>query len=1099
MNAPDKRLEPPAISLSAAVKFNPQLWTGDELRAIFVARKRELKQLTERLRTTPPTQVPQHVLITGHRGMGKSTLLHRLALEIESTETLRQDWVPLLFREEQYTVVALDRFWRNALDALAEALERRLPAQPGLQADIDTLDLLNATLDSLPDASAREDQARNGLLDWAQRRNARLALLVDSNDLLFESLSQDKSDPHRAIWRLRELLCRETRLLWIGTAYAPLEATHDYQHPFHEFFANISLRQLSISEMRTTFMALARAFGIGRGMSSRQAVTETNHIVEQHPERIETLLRLAGGNPRTIVVLYQLLASGGQDNVHADLQRLLDEMSALYKDRIENQLTPQPRQIVAILMEHWAPMSARDIADTAHIDVTLANAILHRLQANGWVETVKLPGTRRKGYAISERFFNIWYLMRLAPRRLRQRVTWLVEFMRTWFSRDELRKIARNRVTQHTLDTYNDVHQLEYSRAISLALPENCHERDQLEFVLWRKTIRGRIGDIVMFDVDGEDHAFAAIDDYRDRFFSLRGQLMPAITRRRGEQASAWIDLAMSSVSLTLEEKAGIAEKAETLSQFQVDELEKVFLEERAGWSTIFGDTSTETVFRRTLTGDFFPDAPDADLAVRQIRAYFSEDPDAYCMAMARACQFSTRDKLSELAVQDGVWQHSIRPAALAEFSSACVKLECYETARIALQRAIELTPESAALWHRLGNLLREQLQRYDEAEQAYRQAIALDPKSAYAWNGLGDLQLYRLQRYDEAEQAYRQAIALDPKSAYAWNRLGDLLQYRLQRYDEAEQAYRQAIALDPKSAYAWNRLGDLLQYSLQRYDEAEQAYRQAIPLSPKSASPWYGLGNLLQEHLQRYNEAEQAYRQVIALDSKFAASWNGLGCLLQNHLQRYDEAEQAYRQAIALDSKFAASWNGLGCLLQNHLKRHDEADLAYREAIALAPDEPMFLANLARLTAQRGETIAATKLFRQTLILFMEKSESDQASNAFLALQAHLWLGNRDAALEALHTLCGRLESERSRTLFRLDEQARECHQLGRGRALADLMAASSHADFLRPMILALYLLDGNEDATLTWPLELQHLAREIADEWQLYASSHLSKRLPS
>ena len=43
-------------------------------------------------------------------GLTPRTLLHRLALAVEDRPDLRQAWAPLLFREEQYTAVSLDKF-----------------------------------------------------------------------------------------------------------------------------------------------------------------------------------------------------------------------------------------------------------------------------------------------------------------------------------------------------------------------------------------------------------------------------------------------------------------------------------------------------------------------------------------------------------------------------------------------------------------------------------------------------------------------------------------------------------------------------------------------------------------------------------------------------------------------------------------------------------------------------------------------------------------------------------------------------------------------------------------------------------------------------
>jgi Cdc6-like AAA superfamily ATPase len=81
--------------LGATVKYNPHLWSPDELRAIFVARTRELDDIRTRIRDTSAGRVPQHLLITGARGMGKSTLLHRIALAVSDDVALSKHWLAL--------------------------------------------------------------------------------------------------------------------------------------------------------------------------------------------------------------------------------------------------------------------------------------------------------------------------------------------------------------------------------------------------------------------------------------------------------------------------------------------------------------------------------------------------------------------------------------------------------------------------------------------------------------------------------------------------------------------------------------------------------------------------------------------------------------------------------------------------------------------------------------------------------------------------------------------------------------------------------------------------------------------------------------------
>ncbi len=177
---------------------------------------------------------------------------------------------------------------------------------------------------------------------------------------------------------------------------------------------------------------------------------------------------LTGSNPRTAVILYELLAAGWEGDVHSDLKALLDLMTPLYKACME-QLAEQPRKLLALLMEHWDPIGAGDLTRTAGLPPTTVSGRLSRLTAEGLVEKVSLAKTSRAGYQASERFFNIWYLMRYTPRRTRRRLTRLVEFIRLWFSTDDLRRQAL-----HSLDQLRGAHPGDRSLDYALALTTLC-------------------------------------------------------------------------------------------------------------------------------------------------------------------------------------------------------------------------------------------------------------------------------------------------------------------------------------------------------------------------------------------------------------------------------------------------------------------------------------------------------------------------------------------------------------------------------------------------------------------------------------------------
>ena len=165
----------PAVSqvmpLNAALKYNPHLWEPDELRAIFAVRQKELEELVDALHEASPDHVPQHLLIAGHRGMGKTTLLRRLALSIADTPELTANWLPLTFPEEQYTVRTLAEFWFNVLDALADALAREGASPVELMA----LDAQIRQLTELVPAE-REAAALDVMTGWIDKHHRGLVL-----------------------------------------------------------------------------------------------------------------------------------------------------------------------------------------------------------------------------------------------------------------------------------------------------------------------------------------------------------------------------------------------------------------------------------------------------------------------------------------------------------------------------------------------------------------------------------------------------------------------------------------------------------------------------------------------------------------------------------------------------------------------------------------------------------------------------------------------------------------------------------------------------------------------------------------------------------
>ena len=105
--------------------YNPHLLSDRELKQVFIARQATLNSIVSDISRSDEAAPPAHHLVIGQRGMGKSTLLRRLGVELRTTD-LAKRFIPLNFAEEQHVEIdRLSRFWLNCLDSLADARANR--------------------------------------------------------------------------------------------------------------------------------------------------------------------------------------------------------------------------------------------------------------------------------------------------------------------------------------------------------------------------------------------------------------------------------------------------------------------------------------------------------------------------------------------------------------------------------------------------------------------------------------------------------------------------------------------------------------------------------------------------------------------------------------------------------------------------------------------------------------------------------------------------------------------------------------------------------------------------------------------------------------
>jgi tetratricopeptide (TPR) repeat protein len=164
------------------------------------------------------------------------------------------------------------------------------------------------------------------------------------------------------------------------------------------------------------------------------------------------------------------------------------------------------------------------------------------------------------------------------------------------------------------------------------------------------------------------------------------------------------------------------------------------------------------------------------------------------------------------------------------------------DDARLFMERALALAPESAMAHYNLGTIFADQGQS-TEARAQFERAVTLSPDLVDAQYALGTL-LFRERRFDEAIAHLRRALDLNPLLAEAHNNLGSVY-HAAGNVNEALAEYRQALKIAPRSAEAHNNIGGILQ-SLGNLDEAIAHFRLAVEINSDYTEAVYNLGEAL-------------------------------------------------------------------------------------------------------------------------------------------------------------------------------------------------------------------------------------------------------------
>jgi tetratricopeptide (TPR) repeat protein len=379
----------------------------EDLEAIFVQREELAARLVELVRDSALTPSKHQTLLIGPRGIGKTHLIALVYHRVREMEDLCDRLIIAWLREEEWGVTSfldlLMRIFRALLEeeeyydaALAERVE---------------------SMYELP-SDAAERAASQLLREFAADRT--LLILVENLEDLFNGLDDEGQK------RLRAYLQGNPFCAILATAQSLFNGVSLQTSPFYGFFRIYHLEELDFDNAMHLLAKIAKLEG------DRELASFID--TPRGRARVRAVHHLAGGNHRVYVIFSQFLTRESLDELVESVMHTLDDLTPYYQARMR-WLSPQQRKIVEFLCDRRYALSVKEIAGRCFITHQTASGQLRSLRDMGYVRST--PVGRESYHELREP------LMRLCAEVKKQRgdpIRLLVDFLRLWYSREELER-----------------------------------------------------------------------------------------------------------------------------------------------------------------------------------------------------------------------------------------------------------------------------------------------------------------------------------------------------------------------------------------------------------------------------------------------------------------------------------------------------------------------------------------------------------------------------------------------------------------------------------------------------------------------------------
>ena len=378
---------------------------------------------------------PEHQLLIGPRGIGKSHIIALLHHKIKSSARLMAKWLPASFPEEAAGIITLRDFMEKVTRLSSEELE-----DAGLSDDaLKFREILEVT-DGESSNREAANQLRSFLIGWTKKNQRKILILLENADrVIGDRITKRLTDEK---W-LTDLLMNEDIFYLIATSATFFKQITDEDHPLCKLFRVDVIDELSLEE--STELLIKYAAEEGRTTLVKELKTRTN--------RAQAIYTLAGGNPRLLIMLYILIRNSDANitNVEAGFFSLLEDLTPYFQSCMA-QLTAQEEKVLVAFAEVPEFLGPEEVSRNIHMQTDEVTVHLQRLESAGFVKKIEkstllsCKGDELTIYRLSATSFRYWYQMNSEKNKEMSEI--FIRFLILYYSYSEIEQIYLSRSTK---------------------------------------------------------------------------------------------------------------------------------------------------------------------------------------------------------------------------------------------------------------------------------------------------------------------------------------------------------------------------------------------------------------------------------------------------------------------------------------------------------------------------------------------------------------------------------------------------------------------------------------------------------------------------